>query len=241
MATIQVKPKINFLSQEYILVQAWKKAHDYIRYHNWYSDVLECDLTNADLEERLQTIAASIRSTNELRSEPLRLVLAPKSQAWDVIDGQWKPQKGPASVAERLRPLSHVSVRDQIVATAFMLLFADAVETRQGDPRGSATDARSRRMVSYGHRLLCDKEEDGLRFRWGNSVVYRRYFQDYQNFVSRPEEIVGEIFGQSTNWAIIQADLSQFYDRVRPSVLRHKIRRLFDPPAEAPLLAKFES
>ena len=168
-------------------------------------------------------------------------MLAPKSQAWDVIDGQWKPQKGPASVAERLRPLSHVSVRDQIVATAFMLLFADAVETRQGDPRGSATDARSRRMVSYGHRLLCDKEEDGLRFRWGNSVVYRRYFQDYQNFVSRPEEIVGEIFGQSTNWAIIQADLSQFYDRVRPSVLHHKIRRLFDRAAEAPLLAKFES
>jgi len=201
MAIHKLLPRLDLLSAEHLLVPAWKKTHDYIRYHNWYSDVLECDLTNADLEERLHTIAASIRSTDELRSEPLRLVLAPKSQAWDVIDGEWKPQKGPASVAERLRPLSHVSVRDQIISTAFMLLFANVIETRQGDPRGSATDARHRKMVSYGHRLLCDKEDDGLRFRWGSSVVYRRYFQDYQNFVSRPEEIVRAVFGQSKDWA----------------------------------------
>src|SRR5208282_5733431 len=127
---------------------------------------------------------------------------------------------------------SHVTVRDQIIATAFMLLFADVIETRQGDPRGSANDARRRKMVSYGHRLLCDNDEDELRFRWGNSVVYRRYFQDYQHFVSRPEEIVREVFGESTDWAIVQADLSQFYDRVRPSALHQKVQTLFHGTAD---------
>lgn len=239
MAIQKLLPRLDLLSAEHVLVPAWKKAHDYIRQHNWYSDVLECDLTNADLEKRLNAIAESIRSTDELRAQPLRLVLAPKSQAWNVIKGEWKPAGGPASVAPRLRPLSHVSVRDQIIATAFMLLFADAIETRQGDPRESAIDARRRKMVSYGHRLLCDTDENELRFRWGNSVVYRRYFQDYQNFVSRPEQIVQADFGESTDWAIVQADLSQFYDRVRPSVLHQKIHTLFQDTADAALLAKF--
>jgi len=241
MAIQKLLPRLDLLSAEHVLVPAWKKAHDYIRQHNWYSDVLECDLTNADLEERLRAITESIRSTDELRSQPLRLVLAPKSQDWDVIKGEWKPVEGPASVAARLRPLSHVTVRDQIIATAFMLLFADVIETRQGDPRGSANDARRRKMVSYGHRLLCDNDEDELRFRWGNSVVYRRYFQDYQHFVSRPEEIVREVFGESTDWAIVQADLSQFYDRVRPSALHQKVQTLFHGTADDAILAKFSA
>ena len=241
MAIQKLQQRLDVLSAEHVLVPAWKKAHDYIRHHNWYSDVLECDLTNADLQERLGTIANAILSPDELRSESLRLVLAPKSQAWDVVNSEWKPVDGPGSVASRLRPLSHVSVRDQIIATAFMIVFADAIETRQGNPRGSAMDARHRKMVSYGHRLLCDTEADGLRFRWGNSVVYRRYFQDYQRFVSRPEEIVTTVFGESTDWAIVQADLSQFYDRVRPSLLHQKIRIFFDGSADAALLAKFFS
>jgi hypothetical protein len=239
MAIQKLLPRLELLSAEHVLVPAWKKAHDYIRQHNWYSDVLECDLTNADLEERLKAIAELIQSPDELRSQPLRLVLAPKSQPWEVIKSEWKPAGGAASVAVRLRPLSHVSVPDQIIATAFMLLFADAIETRQGDPRGSASDARNRKMVSYGHRLLCDIDEAELRFRWGNSIAYRQYFQDYQHFVSRPEEIVQEVFDGSTDWAIVQADLSKFYDRVRPSVLHQKIQTLFDGNADVALLAKF--
>ena len=96
-------------------------------------------------------------------------------------------------------------------------------------------------MVSYGHRLLCDNDEGEMRFRWGNSVVYRRYFQDYQHFVSRPEEIVREVFSESTDWAIIQADLSQFYDRVRPSTLNQKVQTLFRSTADAALLEKFST
>ena len=135
MAIQKLLPQVDLLGEEYVLVPAWKKAHDYIRHHNWYSDVLECDLTNADLKDRIEKIASCIRSTDELRSEPLRLVIAPKSQNWEVMQGDWKPVDGPASVALRLRPLSHVSVRDQIIATAFMLLLADIIESRQGDPR----------------------------------------------------------------------------------------------------------
>ena len=56
MAIQKLAPRLDLLSAEHVLVPAWKKAHDYIRYHNWYSDVLECDLTNADLEERLRTL-----------------------------------------------------------------------------------------------------------------------------------------------------------------------------------------
>src|SRR5271157_3422517 len=239
MATIQVKPKINFLSQEYILVQAWKKAHDYIRYHNWYSDVLELDLTNADLERCLKRISQELQSSEELRSEPLRLVLAPKSQNWEIRDNDWVPVEGTRSVEKKLRPLAHASARDQIIGTAFLILLADTVETRQGDPTATAVRARERRMVSYGHRLFCDMEDRDLRFRWGNSVVYRQYFQDYLAFISRPQEIVDFVFGVSKNWAIVSADLSQFYDRVRPDALHRKIESMVGATADLELMKKF--
>jgi hypothetical protein len=241
MATQKLYPHAAMLSQEHVLVPAWKKAHGYIRHHNWYADVLECDLTNADLDERLRTIAAAVQSQQELLAEPLRLVLAPKSQNWDINKTRWEPISGSSDVAKRLRPLAHVSVRDQIIATAFMLLVADAVETRQGDPRVSAKQAQERRMVSYGHRLFCDKEGHELRFRWGNAVVYRQYFQDYQEFVARPQAIVTEVFGTSQQWAVVQADLSQFYDRIRPELLHSKMQRVLGDAADAAFVEKFKS
>jgi len=239
MAIAKLLPHGELLAEEYVLVPAWKKAHDYIRHHNWYSDVLECDLTNTDLEQRLTAIAETIRSPDPLVSEPLRLVLAPKSQKWDIKDGQWLPVAGPAAVAKKLRPLAHVSVRDQIIATAFMIMCADTFETRQGDPRASAKEARARKMVSYGHRLFCDAEGGILRYRWGNSVVYRQYFQDYQAFIARPQEIIESVFDSSNDWAVIHADLSQFYDRVRPATLHAKVANLLHNTADSALIAKF--
>ena len=241
MPAIKLSLRAEFLSQEYVLVQAWKKAHDYIRRHNWYADVLELDLTNADLEERLRAIAAELMSADPLRPEPMRLVLAPKSQAWDVKNGEWLPVEGPRSVETRLRPLAHVSVRDQIIGTTFLILLSDAIETRQGDPRGTLDSARKRGVVSYGHRLFCDEERGRLSFRWGNAVVYRQYFQDYQAFISRPKQVVDVEFRDSTAWAIVYADLSQFYDRVRPAVLFKKIKKLLGPKTDARLLASFQS
>lgn len=241
MTTFQLTPKSEFLEKEYVLVQAWKKAHDYIRRHNWYADVLELDLTNADLESRLRAVADVLSSDEELKPDSLRLILAPKGQQWEVKKNEWVPTKGPKSVEQRLRPLAHVSVRDQIIATAFMIVLADLVETRQGDPRLPSMKARERRIVSYGHRLFCDAEGDKLRFRWGNAIVYRQYFQDYQAFVSRPQDVVDEVFGDSKDWAIVFADLSQFYDRVRPNALTEKISDILGSNGDSTFNAKFKS
>ena len=38
MSQIVLSPTVACLSQEYLLVPAWKKAHDYVRRQNWYSD-----------------------------------------------------------------------------------------------------------------------------------------------------------------------------------------------------------
>lgn len=165
------------LAKEYVLVQALKKAHNYIRRYNWYADVLELDLMNADLEARIAGISQEILHSGSLKPDPLNLVLAPKSQAWDLKGKKWAPVDGVGAVERRLRPLAHLSARDQIIATAFMILLADLVESRQGDPRVDAMAAHNRRVVSYGHRLLCDRTEQSLRFRWGNVTVYRQYYQ----------------------------------------------------------------
>ncbi len=211
MPSIELSPTIRHLPQEYLLVPAWKKAHDYIRHQNWYSDVLELDLTNANLATVIRAIAAEIESDEPLKANPLRLVLAPKSQPWEIKGDMWTPVGGPAAVERKLRPLAHICVRDQIIATAFMMLLADVVETRQGDPRSSARRAREQRMVSYGHRLFCDRTGNRLRFRWGNAGVYRQYYQDYQNFIARPQQIVDDHFDAGdTTWAIVSADLSHF-------------------------------
>ena len=36
-------PRAEVLFDTVILAQAWKKAHTYIRRHNWYADTLELD------------------------------------------------------------------------------------------------------------------------------------------------------------------------------------------------------
>jgi hypothetical protein len=179
MATFQLSPKMEFLQQEYLLVQAWKKAHDYIRRHNWYSDVLELDLTNADLEGRLKSIADELAGGEPLLSNPLRLVLAPKSQSWEIKNNEWVPTKGPSSSAERLRPLAHLSVRDQIVGTAFMILLADAVETRQGDPRVSAVQGHKGKMVSgsTGQAPFSDRHARTIFHTHGNEQVSISFFE----------------------------------------------------------------
>ena len=241
MSLIKLSVTTNQLSKEYVLTQAWKKAHDYIRRHNWYADVLELDLTNADLETRLHTIAQELQS-HELLPHPLRLVLAPKTQHWQLKNDKWAPAKRRGNrIEERLRPLAHLTVRDQIIGTAFMMLLADTVETRQGDPRRTAMKAREHKMVSYGHRLFCDAEDGQQRFRWGNAIVYWQYFQDYQAFVARPQEVVDSVFDGSKDWAIVYADLSQFYDRVRPVALYNRIQKLVGPNPDPTFLRRFRS
>ena len=236
-----LQPRLDNLRREEVLVQAWKKASAYIRYHNWFSDTLELDWSTINLPSFLNDIASTLKSSAGWESDPLRFIPAPKTQpGWQPASGgNWKPPKDVP-----LRPLAHVTLRDQVVATAIMLCLADRVETRQGDPRLDIESAENRRaVVSYGNRLFCDTDqEDGelLRHRWGSAKLYRKYFQDYRNFLKRPEAIArGLLEDAATNPDsshgrpfIVCTDLSKFYDRVRPNMLTHALEMLSDGPEE---------
>lgn len=221
MSTEVLEPRLDLLRQEYVLVQAWKKTASYIRYHNWFSDTIELDRAAVNLPTFLAGIAETLAAPEDWIGCALRMVPAPKTQRWRVSEpGVWEPAEKGMNAA-RLRPLAHVALRDQVIATALMLCLADRVETLQGDPRKPVRDGPSRRQViSYGNRLFCDADRGVLRHRWGSAKLYRAYYQDYRTFLSRPEIVAASI--QPANGRrsfIVHSDLRQFYDRVRPDRL----------------------
>ena len=227
MITDVLKPRIDLLQQEYVLVQAWKKTASYIRYHNWFSDTLELDRTAVNLPMFIAEIAECLQSPDQWENDTLRIVPAPKSQRWRVspTSGVWEPREKGATAAP-LRPLAHVNLRDQVVATALMLCLANRVETRQGDPCRSLRDLASRKqVVSYGNRLFCDARGDELFHRWGSAKLYRAYFKDYRTFLSRPEGVaVSAVPVSGHRVFIVHSDIRKFYDRVRPSHLSKALR-----------------
>lgn len=228
MSTDVLEPRLDLLRQEYVLVQAWKKTAAYIRHHNWFSDTLELDRAAINLPAFLAATAEALASPGEWRSGLLRMVPAPKSQRWSFSkSGEWKPAEKNIGAA-RLRPLAHVALRDQIVATAIMLCLANRVETLQGDPRKSVRDRSARRrVISYGNRLFCDSDRDALRHRWGSAKLYRAYYQDYRSFLSRPEIVAESIqLSDGQRGFIVHSDLRQFYDRVRPIRLAAALRAI---------------
>ena len=58
--------------------------------------------------------------------------------------------------------------------------------------------------------------------------AFRQYFQDYQTFLRRPRIVTGSLDSDSPEFeiAIVQSDLSKFYDRVQPELLRRKFEQL---------------
>lgn len=147
----------------------------------------------------------------------------------------WRPKARKADMD--LRPLAHVSLRDQVVSTAIMLCLADQVETRQGDPR----PGRYRPFqptVSYGNRLFCDvTAEETLEHRWGSAKLYRGFSQDYKTFVERPDLVAASLHEMpDRRVVVVQSDLSQFYDRVRPALLHSKLENLLGPQSDAAFL-----
>jgi hypothetical protein len=224
MITDELSPDLELLSQEFVLIQAWKKTASYIRYHNWYSDTLELDRTAANLPRFLGELGHAAKQVNAWENTPLRMVPAPKSQSWRIFDGQWRPVKG-NKTESKLRPLAHADLKSQVLATAIMMCVADRVESLQGDPRvAPQSDASERRVISYGNRLFCDKTPTGLRHRWGSSKLYRAYYQDYRNFIARPE-LIAKATGSvgERRVVIVHSDLRRFYDCVRPELLHKKL------------------
>jgi hypothetical protein len=217
-----LKPDLNLVSQEFVLVQAWKKTVSQIRYQNWFSDTLELDRVAADLPDFLGRLSERLSSGN-YQTAPLALVPAPKSQKWDIRNGKW----GPVSREKaKVRPLAHVALADQVAATAVMLCLSDRVESAQGDPRSDYWSRDDRKqVVSLGNRLFCDTGEKSkqLVHRWGSSKLYRAYFQDYRTFLNRPEAAAEQVQNNEREVFIVQTDLKQFYDRVTPQALHAKL------------------
>ena len=225
-----LNPFLEDLRLECVLMQAWKKTSSYLRTHSWYADTLGIDYQSLRIPTFLAEIQEAIDSYATWTPEPLELVPAPKTQRWYFDGGgNWIPRPK-QDYQKKLRPLAHVALRDQVVATAIMLCLADRIETRMNDTRLSIdSEENRRRVLAYGHRLVCDDAEDGgLRHRWGSTKLYRQYFQDYQTFLRRPRIVTGSLDSDSPEFeiAIVQSDLSKFYDRVQPELLRQKFEQL---------------
>ncbi|MGV8080108.1 MAG: RNA-directed DNA polymerase [Syntrophales bacterium] len=222
----QLDPIIEDLRLECVLMQAWKKTSSYLRTHSWYADTLGIDYESLRIPRFIREIQDRLQDPFTWTSKPLELVPAPKNQKWVYHDEKWEPSKKEKDFEKKVRPLAHLDLQDQVVATAIALCLADRVENTLGDPRLPIKDEENRRRVlAYGHRLFCDtNKENKLIHRWGTSKLYRQYFQDYQTFLQRPKVVVSSITNNiGYEIAIIQSDLSKFYDRVRPMVLHEKV------------------
>lgn len=234
----KLHPTSEYLGDEVIMVQAWKKTHAYIRTHNWYADTLALDVSALSLERSVKSWASAAVDTAQ-KLEPMELVPAAKSERWTVTQTEgWVPKKN-IELRQKdppLRPLAHLTIRDQTWASAAMLCLADIVETAQGDCSDSNVFLHQRRGVySYGNRLLCDWKDDGKAwFRWGNSQIYRKFFTDYQTFLRRPVLIgreVAESHAETDNVYVVSLDLSKFYDKIDRRKLRLKLKRLCEHEA----------
>lgn len=231
----QLKPTIDHLTDEVIIAQAWKKTHAYIRSHNWYADTLALDVSALGLEANVKIWANGITS-EKATPRALELVPAAKSDKWVVDNSKgWVPRAtldqntlNEWRSAPPLRPLAHLSIRDQTWATAVMLCVADAVETAQGDcSERDYFKAQQNLTYSYGNRLLCDWREGRAWFRWGNGETYRRFFTDYQSFLDRPVKVGRHIAGSSIDEDlvyVVSLDISKFYDDIDRDQLLSRLR-----------------
>jgi len=229
-------PSMDLLADKVVLAQAWKKTHTYIRKHNWFADTLELDTSAVDLDHALGHWGETLR-TGRFLTQAARMVPAPKSGRWAIGNPDDRPEPGWYPVAKRgddpvLRPLAHLPIREQTVASALMLCLADCIETLQGPTVGHTSFADAQRMgvYSYGNRLLCSWTEllPGLqhaRFRWGNSDIYTRYFTDYQRFIDRPKYFAEQARQNGDTVLLVKLDLSAFYDNIDIGSLIDALRR----------------
>lgn len=245
----RLTPSLELLADEAVLAQAWKKSDTYIRRHNWYADILELEQVSLLLPQTLKKWQRQVSTGDHSAASLLRLVPAPKNGKWyfptkaEAEGGDWRfkvirNKAGEVVQAEPdLRPLAHVSIREQVLASAVMLCLADAVETLQGntDPASYGSTAIARRRVcSYGNRLFCDwhEESDGkqhARFRWGNATTYSQFFVDYERFLERPAEVCREALPNlhDERLFVVKLDLNKFYDCVSQSAVVSRLRALY--------------
>lgn len=231
----KLAPTIEYLSDEVIMAQAWKKTHSYIRAFNWYADTLALDMSALTIESDAPYWADKIEGNTRLRK--LELIPAAKSDEWELGENGWQPiKKSEEKTNEKvpLRPLAHLTIRDQTWASAAMLCLADAVETAQGNCGNeiSFEQARKNKVYSYGNRLVCEwNTKHQAWFRWGNSEVYRKFFTDYQSFLKRPVKlgrIAQQNLGNSRDVFVVNLDLSSFYSTIDINDLIERLKQISD-------------
>lgn len=136
---------------------------------------------------------------------------------------------------QKLRPLAHLTIRDQTLATAVMMCLAEAVESAQGDTSNpDVLAARAKGVVSYGNRLHCSWElsatqKPRAKFSWGNSRTYRQYFQDYRAFLARPRLVCAEMTTQLAprrELFVVSLDIKSFFDKVDGAALTTELRKI---------------
>lgn len=233
-----IAPRAEYLTDIVVLAQAWKKTQKYIRRHNWYADVLELDCSTINIEENISKWSAMSKRKN-YRPDKMKIVPAPKNARWvfekDVIEGDgnpWHPES-----EQKLRPLAHLSVKDQTIATAAMLCLADAIESEQGpSEEQDFRQAQNQKIYSYGNRLHCEWLEvpdsrKRAKFGWGNSHSYRKFYEDYRLFLSRPKRICQFFAPKLTskqNMFVVSIDLKGFFDNIDRNALRNQLKIIYE-------------
>jgi hypothetical protein len=261
----ELEPTHEYLTDKVVLAQAWKKAHQYIRSTNWYADTFELDKSAIDLDAQLDKWIKELVS-NDFSFNPLRLVPAPKSELWGFkklkiaslvfahdtddefldehlsdFNHNWEPKD--TEKTKSLRPLAHVTIRDQCFTTALMMCLANTVESLQKDTSTEFEELHVKGMVNYGNRLFCQFNDDEANFSWGNSTTYSKYFSDYQRFLSRPIHFGLEAIQQKIKDEQVfevHLDIEEFYDQIDRSILIRKITDLIDTK-EDPILIQLLS
>lgn len=211
----------------------------------WAADVCQGDFRPKDLllVPAPKNACWSFRPMPTTVGEPLELDI--ESLGPEPSFDDWTPRKRvsdePPSArkisieSQKLRPLAHLCIRDQTLATAVLMCLADAVESAQGDTTGSdVLTMRANGVVSYGNRLHCTWAVDAggksrAQFSWGNSRIYRQYFQDYRTFLARPRRVCAELTPQlppRRELYVVSLDIKSFFDHIDRSALLAELKNL---------------
>lgn len=233
-------PSIDDLQLECVLMQAWKKTSNYLRYHNWYADTLMIDYQSLRIKDFIKEIQRDLKNFEMWEPKQLKLIPAPKNQKWEIKERKWIPSNVPSEV--KLRPLAHLDLKDQVLATALMMCLADRIETKLGNPLLPISNADDRKKnLAYGHRLFCEEYKGKLYHHWASTKLYRKYFQDYRTFLERPKKVVDTcLVNDKHEKAIIQTDLKKFYDCISPELLVDKVKALQESKREEPFFKLVE-
>lgn len=202
---LQLELTAENLTNPDLMTLAWKKAHHYIRSTNWYADNFELDKSALDLHEACETWANEIKGGKD-QFNPLKLVPAPKTQVWHFVSPKnpiknapclvWQPKIEEAKPDQdgkkgkeqeypvKLRPLTHIGIKEQTMMTLVMMCLANEVETQQGDPVTDYEEVHAKKIVSYGNRIYCTYRDDKAEHSYGATTVYSKFFQDYQTFLN---------------------------------------------------------